>query len=73
MMPSGKGPTEGENDMSATEKMRNHLQGMLDEIDERIANFDMNHEDINGFIHKTEQLRAMKQRRQGIVNAIATL
>lgn len=59
--------------MSAAEKMRNYLNGELETIEQKIANFDMAHDGINEFIHKNEHLRYLKQRRQGIINALQTL
>ena len=49
------------------------MKAELAELNERIANYDMSHDGINEFISKDVKLRKMKQRRQGIMNAIASL
>lgn len=49
------------------------MKAELAELNERIANYSMNHDGINEFMSKDATLRRMKQRRQGIENAIASL
>lgn len=56
--------------MTAKETMKQKLESELAELDAKIASFTDNHDNINGFIHNCEKLRKMKQRRQGVQNAL---
>lgn len=56
--------------MNAKEIMKQKLETELAELDAKIGAFTDEHENINGFIHNCETLRKMKQRRQGIKNAL---
>lgn len=56
--------------MSAKEIMKQKLEAELAELNAKIEAFTNDHDDINGFIHNCETLRKMKQRRQGVQNAL---
>lgn len=52
------------------QQMKEHIESEIARLDEKIASFDMGHDNINGFISNNNQLRILKQRRQGFVNAL---
>lgn len=56
--------------MTAKDMMKMKLEEELAELDSKIAAFTDEHDNINGFIHNCETMRKMKQRRQGVMNAL---
>lgn len=52
------------------QQIKEQIENEIARLDSKIANFDMTHDNINGFITKNNQLRILEQRRQGYINAL---
>ena len=54
------------------EQYKAACEAELADLEIRIANYDMSHDSINGFISKDARLRKMKKREAALKNVLAT-